>query len=944
MNKYFSVSVGAIFLSVPLLTLGAEHVPDAGLRAEGNGQWEEAVKVYRQELGNNPAQVHLWLRIADIQVKLGNLHAAAAALSEGVRHAPRNPMLHAKLSEVHAAANEPQPALAAIDQAVALAPENLEYLRARAKLANWNQDYAKAADSFTRILQLTPGAADAVLGLARANVGQGQLDQAADGYREYMASHADDQAALKEYISVETNRKQYESALALLETYRQHFGESLENWLKTAELQAVAKNPKGAAYALEQAGRLSPDDSKVFFRLSQAYATAQDAKPALAAINRAVEIEPNNIEYLRARGVLATWNADYAAATDSYTRVLALAPEDGEAKLGMARSGMRLGDKDKAAQNYRTYLAEHPQDKVALMEYIELEAERANLAAVEEYGTIYRERFGEDLAYWLRMAEIYALAGDDHASAVALQKATRFAPNDPGLFFRLSQTYPSVVDAKNAMAAINRAVQLEPKNLEYLRAQADLAAWGSDYETALDSYSRILQIAPDDPGAVLGIARLEAWKGEIDAAAKQYQAYLDKNPQVQLVWIEYVEVQTERGNYALAMELLEQYRERFGENAAYQKQKARTLAWADRPTPSLSIVSDLEPTMPDDYELGYTRTVALAGAHRPSDALKSLADLVKLGPDSKETVDIQRYIKTPLRSNVNFSFAYQKSSDHITIKRAGVDGEYVINPETRIFGGTDKQWLHANAGSGFEKVNGSQNLGYERGWLGIRHRLSPQVSLDAQVGAGDADGRGNLIYEVGADLQPKDELSMRVFRRQDIYAVSPRAADLGVLRRANTLTMSWMPSLRYTVDGLLSYDTFSDGNERWELDLAPRRAFVRSQRLNLDLGVGGRWFGFQKNPEHGYYAPNTYERYSLNAYSYWKISDDDGISVSASIGPWKDNTMSGYRTGGDVVVEGFFGLYRDWMLDARGSLSHYGGAETGSYRSSMFELILTRRF
>lgn len=774
MNKYISVGVGALFMSLPLLATGAEVVPDAGLRAEVNGRWEEAVKVYQQELGNNPKQAHLWQRIADIQVRLRNLRAAAEALNEAIRYAPGNPVHHVKLSEVHAVANEP--------------------------------------------------------------------------------------------------------------------------------------------------------------------------KAALAAINRAVALDPGNINYLRARGVLATWNSDYAAATDSYARVLAVVPNDREATLGLARAGMQLGYKDKAAEAYQSYLAGHPQDKEAMQEYIELEAERANLAAVKKYGAIYRERFGEDMAYWLRMADNYALAGDDRASADAIQQATRFAPNDPGLFFRLSQTYPSAEDVQHARAAIERAVELDPKNLEYLRARADLAAWGGDYTTALNSYDRILQIASDDTGAQLGIARLQAWKGELDAASRQYRRYLDKYPQVQVVWIEYIEVETDRGDYALAMELLEQYRERFGENPAYLKQKARVLAQADRPTPALSIVADLKPAMPNDYDLGYTNTIALAVAHRPGDALKSLEELVKLAPDNPQTLDLQRYIKTPLRSNVNMSFGYQAGSDDITIRRTRVDGEYVITPETRIFGGIDEQSLYASAGSGFEKIDGNNNLDYQRGWVGVRHRVSPKVSLDAQIGGGEADGESNNIYEIGADLQPRDDLGMRVSRREDLYAVSPRAADIGVESRANMLALSWMPNLRDTLDGQLSYDTFSDGNERWELDLAPRRAFVRSQNFNLDLGVAARWFGLNHDPDNGYYAPKMYERYSLNAYSYWKISDDDGVSVTASIGPWKDSTMSGYRTGGDLVVEGFFGLYRDWMLNVSASLSHYGAEGTGGFRSRMFNLVLTKRF
>jgi hypothetical protein len=187
-------------------------------------------------------------------------------------------------------------------------------------------------------------------------------------------------------------------------------------------------------------------------------------------------------------------------------------------------------------------------------------------------------------------------------------------------------------------------------------------------------------------------------------------------------------------------------------------------------------------------------------------------------------------------------------------------------------------------------------------------------------------------------------VALRLAHRQDLFTASPRSAKLGIERRSTTLDATWAPDLRWTLDGRLGVDTLSDGNDRWEAQFAPRRAILRSQRLNLDLGVSGRWFGYDTDPGNGYYAPTTYRRYAVTAFTYWKLSDDDGVSVAFSYGPYKDNTMSGYRSGGDVVLEGFFGLYRDWYLNVKAGLSDYGGGVAAGYRSHQFELSLTRRF
>ncbi|MBI5460555.1 MAG: tetratricopeptide repeat protein [Gammaproteobacteria bacterium] len=546
---------------------------------------------------------------------------------------------------------------------------------------------------------------------------------------------------------------------------------------------------------------------------------------------------------------------------------------------------------------------------------------------------------------WERIADIRATRLNDPAGAAqALSEAVKHAPNDARLHAKLSQTHAVAQQAPAALVAIDRAVELDPDNATYLRARGEIAAWNGNHAVALDSYRRLLVIAPNDADARLGIARINHWRGDLAESERAYHTYLLQRPDAEAAWMEYIAVVTELGDYARALDMLEAHVRRFGDSSAARMQTARVLSWAQRPTRALALVESLDPTLRDDYALGYTRTVALHYAHRPREALASLADVAHLRPDSPESTDLARFVRTPLRSSATLGFTYVAGSDDVCVRRFGARGEYVINPETRLFGGGDRQWLHADTGSGFEKPDGGTAFGYNRAWLGIQHRLSPALSLDGQVGNGSGEGDGRFIYQLGADIQPVDALALRLSRRQDLHTVSPRAAALGIERRANTLDATWTPDLRYTVASRFAYDTFSDDNDRWEAQLAPRRAVLRTQRFNLDMGISGVWFGYDRDPGNGYYAPSRYQRYALTAFGYWKISDDDGVSVALGFGPYKDNTLGGYRTGSDISAEGFFGIYRDWYLNVKAGVSDYGGGDTGAYRSRLFEVNLTRRF
>src|SRR5512139_3896190 len=133
------------FCSNVALAASSQPIPDAGLRAEMQGQWADAVGIYKQALQANPAQAHLWERIADIRAtQLKDPARAAEAMREAVKYAPADARLHYKLSQALAAAQQGPAALAAINRAVELEPGNASYLRARGELATWSGDYALA--------------------------------------------------------------------------------------------------------------------------------------------------------------------------------------------------------------------------------------------------------------------------------------------------------------------------------------------------------------------------------------------------------------------------------------------------------------------------------------------------------------------------------------------------------------------------------------------------------------------------------------------------------------------------------------------------------------------------------------------------------------------------------------------------------------------------------
>ena len=249
-------------------------IPGEGLQAEGVKQWQKAISIYLDTLFKEPKRVDLWLRIASIEHQLKNYPLTIDAYQHAILLTPYDPTLHSNLSAIYAESNHPKEALLAINEAVTLQPQRADYLVARAKIANWNQAYATALDSYQRLLVLS---------------------------------------------------KTTTIPMSLFEIYMQ-MG-SVNNQLH--------QYPE-AIQAYQQALLQNPTNATVYQSISQIYAVNKQPDKALEAINQALLLDPNNREYLNAKAILATWSKQYKIAAETYQQMLQLAPNDKGASKGLA--------------------------------------------------------------------------------------------------------------------------------------------------------------------------------------------------------------------------------------------------------------------------------------------------------------------------------------------------------------------------------------------------------------------------------------------------------------------------------------------------------------------------------------------------------------------------------------------------------------------------------
>jgi tetratricopeptide (TPR) repeat protein len=284
---------------------GAQTLPEGALAAEGAGQWDEAVRLYRAALDLDSNRTDLWLRVADIEARRGDLQACIAALQRAAAAAPTASTFF-RLSQAYSMAGQPAAALAAVERAVVLAPTTTEYLRAHAVLATWNGDYARAADSYRVLVVLEPHDVDLALSFAQVSAWGGQTNEAVTQFERYLKVHPDAGSVWLGLAKAESWRGNYGGAKHALTEYRNRFGETAEYSQQLAAVLTSAGRPGRAEEVVTPLLAQSPDNYELNLTRTIALAMQRRTREAFSSLATVQQLAPGTRSTQDAERILRT--------------------------------------------------------------------------------------------------------------------------------------------------------------------------------------------------------------------------------------------------------------------------------------------------------------------------------------------------------------------------------------------------------------------------------------------------------------------------------------------------------------------------------------------------------------------------------------------------------------------------------------------------------------
>ena len=368
---------------------------------------------------------------------------------------------------------------------------------------------------------------------------------------------------------------------------------------------------------------------------------------------------------------------------------------------------------------------------------------------------------------------------------------------------------------------------------------------------------------------------------------------------------------------------------------------AYNAAWAGRIDQALALNAD--GLAQDGFQAHYTQAIALRQTARGYRAWPHVEAVDRIKPDSQDARDLRRGTRQHTASEVSLSWGLSDDSDDIRADRIALSAAIDVAQDWRLLGTWSTGSYRAPIGGGYQPVSGGTRIDEDQFWLGAAYTPAQDTVITAMAGRSRTDLESDTLGLLRIDQRVNDDWRFSLGADRDRLGISPRSVSLGLMRDRYLAQVRYTPDLYWTADALFSRQDISDGNERSEIQLAVRRAVVRSPRAWLDVGGEVQWMSYADAPGTGYYAPDNYRRIALTASAYLPVNPDAGFSLRAGAGLQRDESFSGWESANDLAVDFTSRFADDWQVQISAAYSNRAQA-AGVYDARSFGVRLRKQF
>jgi tetratricopeptide (TPR) repeat protein len=412
-------------------------------------------------------------------------------------------------------------------------------------------------------------------------------------------------------------------------------------------------------------------------------------------------------------------------------------------------------------------------------------------------------------------------------------------------------------DPAAASLALDPLLAEDPGFLPALQARAQFESWAGNYDEALATYGRIQEITPQDRSVGLSRARVLSWASRFDAAVAAYDSLLRENPRdtealvglgTVLAWAS--ELDSAEAVYRRVLELEPG-------NAEAQRGLARAAGWGGRLVPAERRWRNVLARNPNDAAawVGLSQTLRWQG--RDAAALDAARRALATAPTDRDAREALRWARMAVAPRTSAAYVSEWDTDGNDIRTTSATA--AVRPLASVDVRLDL--YHRLAGYEPQAATPDERSS-AGGALTLWTMLEPGWALSGTAGA-------SVLHQDDSDPIPTYRASLSSPGRYPVtasvsyahYALDATATLINneVFLDEWSGSASWTPARGWTIGGgagtaLFTGRASGEENRRVNGNLAVARRISRP----ITLGVGARFFGFDRDLNEGYFDPDFY--------------------------------------------------------------------------------------
>ncbi|MYB64334.1 tetratricopeptide repeat protein [Candidatus Poribacteria bacterium] len=461
-----------------------------------DGNWEGLIHYYQEKLQVTPNEPELLGLLAAAYIENQQVDEGISTYGKGIELAPTDTNLRLNLIATLRNIEKFDDAAAEYEVLSEQSPDDFGIYRELGELYLQTGNQQKAKDAYQRMIDRSPNNPTTHLILAEIYTGHEWIEDAENQYEKA--------------ISLAPNNLDYIEYFGDFYLRQGNREKALEAWNQmVADEKATAAN---------------------YDRLAQLLKAKHFIPEAGTAIEKAVELMPNEYKYREALAKYYFNNGDYDASLTEYTSAMKLAPnaffaekmDDKRIELYRRQGTLQDNIKKLETELQKPDLTAEQkflhQKQIAKM-YLKL----GNITYALEVLLNAKKLKPNDVGVNRWLATVYNRQGRrDDANAIYIQLIEMDSANAREYHAHIAKSYLDVLDYESATTAAKQVIANSPRNPEGHKLLAQIAKQSKDYDAAIDSLRQAIRLRPEEIDTRTELAKVYKLSGKLQEAIAQY--------------------------------------------------------------------------------------------------------------------------------------------------------------------------------------------------------------------------------------------------------------------------------------------------------------------------------------------------------------------------------------------------------------------------------------